>query len=148
MATLTNEQKKELAKELYLQGNFTFAEIAEKVGSARQTISKWATQGKWDELKTYMTVGKEKVLKGFYQQLANIQEAIMSREPDKRIASSTEADRQIKLASAIRKLEDECGITGLIDAGIRFCNYMRTVDIDEAKKIAKYWDIFLTNEMR
>lgn len=148
MGTLTNDQKKELAKELYLQGNFTFAEIAEKVGSARQTISKWATQGKWDELKTYMTVGKEKVLKGFYQQLANIQEAIMSREPDKRIASSTEADRQIKLASAIRKLEDECGITGLIDAGIRFCNYMRTVDIDEAKKIAKYWDIFLTNEMR
>lgn len=148
MATLTNEQKKELAKELYLQGNFTFAEIAEKVGSARQTISKWATQGKWDELKTYMTVGKEKVLKGFYQQLANIQESIMSREPDKRIATSTEADRQIKLASAIRKLEDECGITGLIDAGIRFCNYMRTVDIDEAKKIAKYWDIFLTNEMR
>lgn len=148
MGSLTNEQKKELAKELYLQGNFTFAEIAEKVGSARQTISKWATQGKWDELKTYMTVGKEKVLKGFYQQLANIQESIMSREPDKRIASSTEADRQIKLASAIRKLEDECGITGLIDAGIRFCNYMRTVDIDEAKKIAKYWDIFLTNEMR
>lgn len=148
MATLTNEQKKELAKELYLQGNFTFAEIAEKVGSARQTISKWATQGKWDELKTYMTVGKEKVLKGFYQQLANIQVAIMAREPDNRIASSTEADRQIKLASAIRKLEDECGITGLIDAGIRFCNYMRTVDIDEAKKIAKYWDIFLTNEMR
>ena len=148
MATLTNEQKKELAKELYLQGNFTFAEIAEKVGSARQTISKWAAQGKWDELKTYMTVGKEKVLKGFYQQLANIQESIMSREADKRIASSTEADRQIKLASAIRKLEDECGITGLIDAGIRFCNYMRTVDIDEAKKIAKYWDIFLTNEMR
>lgn len=148
MATLTNEQKKELAKELYLQGNFTFAEIAEKVGSARQTISKWATQGKWDELKTYMTVGKEKVLKGFYQQLANIQEFIMSREHDKRIASSAEADRQIKLASAIRKLEDECGITGLIDAGIRFCNYMRTVDIDEAKKIAKYWDIFLTNEMK
>lgn len=148
MATLTNDQKKELAKELYLQGNFTFAEIAEKVGSARQTISKWATQGKWDELKTYMTVGKEKVLKGFYQQLANIQEFIMSREPDKRIATSAEADRQIKLASAIRKLEDECGITGLIDAGIRFCNYMRTVDIDEAKKIAKYWDIFLTNEMR
>ena len=148
MATLTNEQKKELAKELYLQGNFTFAEIAEKVGSARQTISKWAAQGKWDELKTYMTVGKEKVLKGFYQQLANIQESIMSREADKRIASSTEADRQIKLASAIRKLEDECGITGLIDAGIRFCNYMRTVDIDEAKKVAKYWDIFLTNEMR
>lgn len=148
MGALTSEQKKSLAKELYIQGTYTYAEIAEKVGSTRQTISKWADAGKWDELKVYMTVGKDKVLKGFYQQLANIQEAILGREPDKRIATSAEADRQIKLASAIRKMEDECGITGLIDAGIRFCNFMRTVDLEEAKRIAKYWDIFLTDQMR
>ena len=148
MGALTSEQKKSLAKELYIQGTYTFAEIAEKVGSTRQTISKWADAGKWDELKVYMTVGKDKVLKGFYQQLANIQEAILGREPDKRIATSAEADRQIKLASAIRKMEDECGITGLIDAGIRFCTFMRTVDLEEAKRIAKFWDMFLTDQMR
>ena len=147
MGTLTNDQKKELARELYLQGSFTFAEIADKVGSTRQTVSRWAEAGKWEDLKVYMTVGKDRVLRGFYQQLNDIQTAILSREPDKRIASSTEADRQIKLASAIKKLENDCGITGLIDAGIRFCNYMRTVDVEEAKKIAKYWDIFLTEIM-
>ncbi len=147
MGTLTNDQKKELARELFLQGSFTYAEIAEKVGSTRQTVSRWAEAGKWEDLKVYMTVGKDRVLRGFYQQLNDIQTAILSREPDKRIASSTEADRQIKLASAIKKLENDCGITGLIDAGIRFCNYMRTVDIEEAKKIAKYWDIFLTEIM-
>lgn len=147
MGTLTNDQKKELARELYLQGSFTFAEIADKVGSTRQTVSRWAEAGKWEDLKVYMTVGKDRVLRGFYQQLNDIQTAILSREPDKRIASSTEADRQIKLASAIKKLENDCGITGLIDAGIRFCNYMRTVDVEEAKKVAKYWDIFLTEIM-
>lgn len=147
MGTLTNDQKKELARELFLQGSFTYAEIAEKVGSTRQTVSRWAEAGKWEDLKVYMTVGKDRVLRGFYQQLNDIQTAILSREPDKRIASSTEADRQVKLASAIKKLENDCGITGLIDAGIRFCNYMRTVDIEEAKKIAKYWDIFLTEIM-
>lgn len=147
MGTLTNEQKKELARELYLQGSFTFAEIADKVGSTRQTVSRWAEAGKWEDLKVYMTVGKDRVLRGFYQQLNDIQTAILSREPDKRIASSTEADRQVKLASAIKKLENDCGITGLIDAGIRFCNYMRTVDVEEAKKVAKYWDIFLTEIM-
>lgn len=147
MGTLSNDQKKELARELYLQGSFTFAEIAEKVGSTRQTVSRWAEAGKWEDLKVYMTVGKDMVLRGFYQQLNDIQTAILSREPDKRIASSTEADRQVKLASAIKKLENDCGITGLIDAGIRFCNYMRTVDVEEAKKIAKYWDIFLTEIM-
>lgn len=147
MGTLTNDQKKELARELFLQGSFTYAEIAEKVGSTRQTVSRWAEAGKWEDLKVYMTVGKDRVLRGFYQQLNDIQTAILSREPDKRIASSTEADRQVKLASAIKKLENDCGITGLIDAGIRFCNYMRTVDVEEAKKIAKYWDIFLTEIM-
>lgn len=147
MGTLTNDQKKELARELFLQGSFTYAEIAEKVGSTRQTVSRWAEAGKWEDLKVYMTVGKDRVLRGFYQQLNDIQTAILSREPDKRIASSTEADRQVKLASAIKKLENDCGITGLIDAGIRFCNYIRTVDIEEAKKIAKYWDIFLTEIM-
>ena len=147
MGTLTTDQKKSLAKELYIQGTYTYAEIAEKVGSTRQTISKWAEQGKWDELKTYMTVGKDNVLRGFYQQLADIQAAIQSREPDKRIATSTEADSQIKLASAIKKIENDCGIAGLVDAGMRFINYMRTVDLDEAKKIAKYWDIFLTEQM-
>ena len=96
MGTLSNEQKKELARELYIQGNFTFAEIAEKVGSTRQTVSRWAEAGKWEDLKTYMTVGKDNVLRGFYQQLADIQAAIQSREPDMRIATSTEADRQIK----------------------------------------------------
>ena len=147
MGTLTTDQKKSLAKELYIQGTYTYAEIAEKVGSTRQTISKWAEQGKWEDLKIYMTVGKDKVLRGFYQQLSDIQAAILSREPDKRIASSTEADRQIKLASAIKKLENDCGIAGLVDAGLRFCNYMRTVDLEEAKKIAKYWDMFLTEQM-
>lgn len=147
MGTLTNDQKKELARELFLQGSFTYAEIAEKVRSTRQTVSRWAEAGKWEDLKVYMTVGKDRVLRGFYQQLNDIQTAILSREPDKRIASSTEADRQVKLASAIKKLENDCGITGLIDAGIRFCNYMRTVDVEEAKKIAKYWDIFLTEIM-
>ena len=130
-----------------MQGSFTFAEIADKVGSTRQTVSRWAEAGKWEDLKVYMTVGKDRVLRGFYQQLNDIQTAILSRELDKRIASSTEADRQVKLASAIKKLENDCGITGLIDAGIRFCNYMRTVDVEEAKKVAKYWDIFLTEIM-
>ena len=57
MGTLTTDQKKSLAKELYIQGTYTYAEIAEKVGSTRQTISKWAEQGKWEDLKIYMTVG-------------------------------------------------------------------------------------------
>ena len=166
MGTLTNDQKKELARELYIQGNFTFAEIAEKVGSTRQTVSRWAEAGKWNELKVYMTAGRESILKGLYSQMDMINQTIIERgklvnldkldpnskkyDPNKAIQSgptANEADRLVKLANAIRKLENDCGIAGLVDAGMRFINYMRTVDLDEAKKIARYWDIFLTEQM-
>lgn len=167
MGTLTTEQKKSLAKELYIQGYYTYAEIAEKVSSTRQTVSRWAEQGKWDELKTYMTAGRESILKGLYAQIDMINQGVQERsklvdlvkldpnskqyDPNKVIQigpTAQEADKLVKLANAIRKLENDCGITGLIDAGMRFCNYMRTVDIEEAKKIAKYWDLFLNDQMR
>lgn len=164
---ITNEQKKALAKEIYIQGSYTFAEIAEKVGSTRQTIAKWAEAGKWEELKTYTTAGRESILKGLYAQIDMINQGVQERgrlvdldkldpaskkyDPNKAIQigpTAQEADKLVKLANAIRKLENDCGITGLIDAGIRFCNYMRTVDLEEAKKIARYWDSFLNDQMR
>ena len=166
MGTLTTDQKKSLAKELYIQGTYTYAEIAEKVRSTRQTISKWAEQGKWDELKTYMTAGRESILKGLYSQIDMINQCVKERgklvdldkmdpnnkkyDPNKAIQigpTAQEADKLVKLANAIKKLENDCGIAGLVDAGMRFINYMRTVDLEEAKKIAKYWDIFLTEQM-
>lgn len=159
MGALTIEQKKSLAKELYIQGTYTYAEIAEKVGSTRQTVSKWAEAGKWDEVKTYMTAGRESILKGLYSQIDMINQAVKERgrlvdltkkDPNKVIQigpTSQEADKLVKLANAIKKLENDCGIAGLVDAGMRFCNYMRTVDIEEAKRIAKFWDMFLTDQM-
>ena len=42
MATLKNEQKKALAKDIYLLGSYTLEEIAQKVDATRQTVSRWA----------------------------------------------------------------------------------------------------------
>lgn len=157
---LTNEQKKDLAKELFIQGRYTYAEIAEKVGSTRQTIAKWAEAGKWEELKLYTTAGRENILKGLYAQMQKINQVVLERgklvdmdqkDPNKRYQdgpTAAEADRLVKLATAIRKLENDLGISSLIDAGIRFGNFMRTIDLEEAKKFVKYWDMFLNDQMQ
>ena len=60
---LKNTQKKSIARELYLHGDFTFEEIAAKVDAARQTVSRWAKEDNWPDLKASMTVGKEYTLK-------------------------------------------------------------------------------------
>ena len=60
---LKNNQKKNIAKELYLHGDYTFEEVADKVGAARQTVARWAKDEGWRDIKASMTVGKDKLLK-------------------------------------------------------------------------------------
>ena len=164
---LTNDQKKSLAKELYILGTYTYAEIAEKVGSTRQTVSKWATADKWDELKTYMTAGKSSIIKGLYAQMDMINQTVIERgklvdldrmdpnnkkyDPNKAIQAGPtphEADQLIKLANAIRKMENDSGISSLIDAGIRFGEFLRRTDLEKAREFMKLWDVFLNDQMK
>ena len=45
MADLTNAQKKEWAKTLYLKENLTQQEIADRVGVSRVSVSNWVRAG-------------------------------------------------------------------------------------------------------
>ena len=114
--TLKNTQKKAIAKELYIHGDYTFEEIAAKVLAVRQTVARWAKEEGWADLKASMSVGKEKTLKNMYAHVQRINEAILQREEGDRTPTPKEADILSKLASAIDKLESETGISEL---GIR-----------------------------
>ena len=46
-----NIDRKDIAKSLFLNGNFTQEEIADKVGTTRQTVSRWIKEGGWEQLK-------------------------------------------------------------------------------------------------
>ena len=148
MADLKSEQKKALAREIYLLGSYTYEEIAAKVGAQRQTISRWAKLGKWDELKAGMSVTREEILKRMYQHLNNINEDILTREEGERRPNSTEADVMVKLAAAIKSMETDVGIADLISAGMRFGDWLRATDLDKAKDFMKLWDLFLKDNMR
>ena len=141
MAELRNEQKKALARDIYLLGSYTLEEIAAKVGSTRQTVSRWAREGGWEEMKAGMTVGREQILKNLYRQISEINEV-------ERHATSREADTIMKLSAAIRKLEDDIGIGELISAGMRFGDWLRPLDLAKAKEFVNLYDAFLKDQVR
>ena len=76
MADLTNAQKKEWAKTLYLKENLTQQEIADRVGVSRVSVSNWVRAGKWEEQKVGLTLTRQEQVANLYRQVAEINKAI------------------------------------------------------------------------
>ena len=104
--TLTNQQKKDWAKMLYMQGELQSRQIAEKVGVSPVTMSKWSREGNWEMLRAAVTTTREEQIRNLYMQIAEMNKAIAERGD--KYATSTEADTINKLSAAIAKLEAIC----------------------------------------
>lgn len=144
MANLTLEQKKDYARQLYLNdSSITQAEIAEKVGVSRVTLCKWVKDGKWQELQMSLLVGKEEQLARLYKQLRLLNDAIENKENQK-FATSKEADAILKLTVAIKNLETEINIAEKMATGKEFLSFVRkTAGFDTSKEVAKLFDSFI-----
>ena len=144
MANLTLEQKKDYARQLYLNdSSITQAEIAEKVGVSRVTLCKWVKDGKWQELQMSLLIGKEEQLARLYKQLRLLNDAIENKENQK-FATSKEADAILKLTVAIKNLETEINIAEKMATGKEFLSFVRkTAGFDTSKVVAKLFDSFI-----
>lgn len=145
MAELTKEQKKDYARQLYLNdSSITQAEIAEKVGVSKVTVCKWVKEGKWQELQTSLLVGKEEQLSRLYRQLKLLNDAIEDREEGKNFAGSKDADAILKITAAIRNLETETNIAEKMATGKEFLAFVRkTSGFDFSKEVAKLFNAYI-----
>lgn len=147
MAELNIKQKKDYARTLYLKENLTQQEIAERVGVARQTLSRWITTEKWEELRCGILQTSQHRIAEINRQIAEINRQIQSREPGKRFATAAEADTITKLVNAVKKLENETSISDIITVGMEFCDWLRPQDPDKAKEIVKLFDKFIKDKL-
>lgn len=148
MAKLTNSQKKEWAKTLFLKENLTQKEIAARVGVSQQTITRWVNAEHWEDLKTSITLTKQEQVGHLYRQVAEINRAISQKNEGERFADPKEADIMSKLAAAINKMETEVGIKDIIEVGIKFIDWIRAVDLDKAKDITALYDAFIKDQLK
>lgn len=149
MRDLTQKTKKEYAQMLFTRENLSQAEIAEKVGVSRVTISRWAKDGHWDELKVSITITRDEQLKLLYRQLAELNRTISERNTEEgpRYATAAEADTITKLSKAIKKLETDVRLDDIISAFSQFLTWMRSFDIEETKRIAPFFDAFVKSKL-
>ena len=148
MADLTNAQKKEWAKTLYLRENLTQQEIAERVGVSRVTVSNWVRAGKWEEQKAGLTLTRQEQVANLYRQVAEINRAISARAEGERFPNSKEADILGKLSAAIRNMEQETGIADIISVSKQILFWLRKRDPQKAIELSYYFDEFVKEKLR
>lgn len=147
MADLTNAQKKEWAKTLYLRENLTQQEIAERVGVSRVTVSNWVRSGKWEEQKAGITLTRQEQVANLYRQVAEINRAISARAEGERFPNSKEADILGKLSAAIRNMEQETGIADIISVLTGFVEWLRPLDLDKTKELTRLADAYIKDKL-
>jgi uncharacterized protein YjcR len=139
------KEKREWAKLLFIAQNMTQIEIAEKVSVSKTTINKWAKLDKWDEQKASLTVTREQQLQRLYMQIAEINKVIAERE--QKYPSPSESDTINKLAAAIEKMERDISLADIISVSMRFLNWLRVSDIQQAKKMSTLFDAFIKDSL-
>jgi len=146
---MNRQQKKDYAKMLYLQDlSITQKEIAERAEVAEKTVSNWVNKEGWEQLRTNLLTTRETQLSHLYGQLRVLNKTIAERENEARYATTKEADVLIKLTSAIRNLEQDMSIADIVSVAKRFLNYVRNINMKQAKEISALFDSFIKDNIR
>ncbi len=144
MPDLSRQKKRELAKQIYLRDNLSQKEIAEMVDVSQKSLSKWIRDERWDTEKSAYTITREQQIQRLYGHISAINETISQREPGKNVPNAKEADTLNKLATSIKKLENEVGISEVITACTKICNFLRGKgQIEAAKEAAGWFDAYI-----
>lgn len=145
---MKTEQKKELAKLLFVSEYLTQKEIASRVGVSEKTLSRWVAEGEWRKLRQSLLVTKEEQLRRIYEQIDELNTAISQREPGKRYANTKDADTLSKLTSAAKNLETEASVSDIISVAKRFLTWLRPVDHEKAKELSALFDAFIKEQLK
>ena len=116
-----NENKRELAKMLYVGGS-EVAEIAERVGVSRQSVSAWINKNGWKELRAARSITRPELVNKLLVTINNLIEDVNTG--DDPTSGSGLADKLVKLSSVIERLDKKANIVQTVDVFMAFSDWV------------------------
>lgn len=148
MARNEKTTERQLGEMLFTKDFQSQKEIAERLGVAEKTVSKWAIKYNWKEKRQSIIVTKEVQLRRIYDQIDELNTTILKREVGKRYADNKESDTLIKLANVAKSLESEASLSDVIDVSKRVLNYIRNAYPLKAAEMASIFDDFINDALK
>jgi transcriptional regulator with XRE-family HTH domain len=143
---ISKAQEKEFARMLFVNEKLSQKEIAQRVDVSERTLSKWAKDGKWEQMRKSMLVTKDHNLFLLYEQLQAINEDIQSREV--KFGNLKEIQSIAMLTTSIQRLEVETSVGQTIEVAKGFIEFLRQIDVDKAKEATTYFDAYILTRMK
>lgn len=137
---MTNKQKVEVAKALYLMTEKSQREICDIVDWAEKTFSEQKTKGKWGEMREKKTMSKQQIVTELHAQTLGLLELVKA---EGRLLKPVEVDGIAKLAAAIDKIESSATLETYIQVFEEYCKWLLGVDGKFAKANNVYQDMFI-----
>ena len=138
-------QRKEFARLIFLRGNITQQEIADRVGVSRATVNKWAKE--WEGLKLNLLQTREERISSTLSQLDELDRSIASGG-GKRFPTTAEADIRRKLTADLEALEQDASVRDIYNVSRGLLDYIRRIDLERAKEISDYFDAYIKDRMK
>jgi hypothetical protein len=130
---LSNEDKKSLAYDLYMNTDKTQNEICDIIGIAPKTMTKWKQDGLWEELRGATTITANNIITNVYKKMHE-----MSLE------DKLNADALAKLARVIEVVSDKkYTISQVINVFKEFINWLFPKEPETAKAITKWMKVWV-----
>jgi transcriptional regulator with XRE-family HTH domain len=121
MAQKETEKKKDLARILYMNGTDQ-SEIAEKVGTSRQTISKWVNASGWKEARAAKNITRPELVNKLLLTIDKLITEVNDSNDPKLIAGLS--DKLSKISSVIEKLDKKANIVDAIEVFMAFSKWI------------------------
>lgn len=122
---LTNEDKKALAQQLFLETDKTQKEIAAIAQITEKTLTKWKNGGDWELLRQAQTVTSANLISNLYQKAYDLS-----------LEDKIDADKLVKLANTIEKLSNKkVTVSNIINVFKEFTSWAFGENPELAKQI-------------
>lgn len=145
------EKKKSLARALYLSG-MEQAEIADKVGISRVTISRWTGSEGWKETRAAKNITRPELVNKLLLTIDKLIEQVNESDDPEMIAGL--GDKLSKLSSVIEKLDKKANVVDAIEVFMAFSRWLEfraqndpDLTPDLIKAINKYQDKYIIESM-